>query len=149
MLYVDDNEPQKMIVDIWDNDPADGQYFYLNIPESEIDDYSEFYFTADDNNGNIITLKDMFNQPFLIGDFDGWGEHPELWLPDVYFDDDENYWVFNVTYWDPDGDETDDLWLNIDGQDSVSMSTDDPDPLEGQEFVAYVLKTRIDETTEF
>jgi hypothetical protein len=146
MLYVDDNEPQKMIVDIWDNDPADGQYFYLNIPESEIDDYSEFYFTADDNNGNIITLKDMFNQPFLIGDFDGWGEHPELSEPDVYFDGDD--WVFNVTYWDPDGDEAEDVYLYIDYE-AIPMDTNDPDPYEGQEYFVYVLESDVDETTEF
>ena len=145
LLYIDDNPAEEMRTG--DFDPTEGQYYYTRISESKIDDYTEFYLTADDNNGSVITLKDSYNQPFLVGDFDGWGEHPVLSAPDVYFDGDD--WVFNVTYWDPDGDETEDLWLNIEGQDSVSMYTDDPDPLKGQVFVSYVLESKVDETTEF
>jgi hypothetical protein len=145
LLYIDDKAPKKMRTA--DFDPTEGQYYFVYIAESEIDDYSEFYITADDNNGSTITLKDEFNQPFVLGDLVGWGEPPVLSSPNVYFDGDD--WVFNVTYWDPDGDWAEDVWLNIEGQDSVTMSTDDPDPEEGQIFFAYVLESRVDETTEF
>lgn len=144
LLYIDDNPAEKMRTG--DFEPTEGQYYHTRIPESKIDDYTEFYLTADDNNGSAITLKDTVNQPFLVGDFDGWGEYPELSAPDVYFDGDD--WVFNVTYWDPDGDEAEDVYLYI-NYNAIVMSTNDPDPYEGQNYIVYVIESDVDEETEF
>jgi hypothetical protein len=145
LLYIDDNTPKEMRTT--DFKPREGQYYYLYMPESQIDDYTEFYITAEDNNGSLITVKAEFNKPYLVGDFVGWGEVPVLSSPDVYFDGDD--WVFNVTYWDPDGDDAESVWLNIVGQDSISMNTKDPDPLIGQNFIAHVIESKVDTTSEF
>jgi hypothetical protein len=147
-LYIDDEAPENMKVDPWDDDPTEGQYYYYFVDASGIDDYTEFYFTANDNNGSTVTLKDELNQLFLVGNFDGWGEHPELFSPDVYFDSEDSEWVFNVTYWDPDGDPAEEVWLYIDEWPLI-MTTNDPDPYDGQEYIAYVLESDADKTTEF
>jgi hypothetical protein len=147
MLYIDDNSPVKM--GSTDFDARTGQYFYYQILQTELDDYTEFYLTADDNQGNIVTFKDPYNEPYLVGDFAGWGDPPELSEPDVYYDGDEKYWVFNVTYWDPDGDVAEGVWLYIDDLPVVVMETMDTDPYEGQEFYAHVLEANVDDTSEF
>ncbi len=145
LLYLDDESPLQMRTA--DFEPTKGQYFFVHVPESKLNDYTKFYLTADDNNGGNFTLKDEFGQPFLLGDFVGWGEVPILSAPDVYFDGDD--WVFNVTYRDPDGDKAEDLWLNIEDQESIAMTTTDPDPLNGQVFLARVLESSVDKYTEF
>ena len=130
-----------------DMDPTRGQYYYGRILESKINDYTEFYFYADDNNGSNVTLKDEDQDPFLVGDFLGWGEEPILSGPAIFYDGDD--WVFNVTYSDPDGDEAEDLYIYIIGQDAVYMETKDTDPLAGQNYTAKVLESKIDKETEF
>jgi hypothetical protein len=130
-----------------DFEPTQGQYYFVYIPESEVDDDTEFYFTADDNNGSSTTLQNLNSQPFLVGDFMGWGEVPILSNPNIYSDGDD--WVFNVTYRDEDGDEAEYVSIYIDDQYSVDMSTEDTDPFTGQNYIAYVHKSYADEFSEF
>jgi hypothetical protein len=144
LLYIDDNPPEEMRTG--DFEPTQGQYYYARFLESEMDDNSEFYFTADDNNGGIITLDDPLDHPFVVGDFVGWGERPVLSAPGLYFNGDD--WVFNVTYSDPDGDRAQEVYLYI-NYEAILMSTNDPNPLKGQNYIAYVIESDVDSETEF
>jgi hypothetical protein len=138
-----DNEPQEMHTT--DHYPEEGQYYAAYVLESEIDDYTEFFFYADDNNGSSIFLNDS-GDPFLVGDYLGWGEHPVLSSPDVYYDGDD--WVFNVTYQDPDGDEAD--WVEVFLEmEYYTMATTDTDPFEGQNYEVRIIESMVTESTEF
>jgi hypothetical protein len=128
-------------------DPVTGQYFEVRIPASGIDDYTEFYFEGEDANGAVTVLKDIGDEWFQMGDFDGWGDYPILSGPDVYFDGDD--WVFNVTYSDPDGDEANYVDLYIDDEYYSDMYTTDTDPFAGQIYEVHVLEDDVDEDTEF
>lgn len=130
-----------------DSDPSEGQYYEATLSDAQIDDNTEFRFSADDQNGSIIYFPPLEEDPFLFGDFDGWGEPPVLSEPDVYFDGDD--WVFNVTYRDVDGDQTYSLYLVIDDENYIPMSTTDSDPLFGQNYVVRVLETEVNESSEF
>lgn len=143
LLYIDDDAPVSM--GTLGGDPSEGQNFEVYLPELGIDDYTEFYFSADDGNGSFIYLYDDFGDPFLVGDFEGWGEPPILSNPNVYFDDD---WIFNVTYQDIDGDEGT-VWVYINDEYSVEMVTTDPNPLTGQNFKARILETEVNASTRF
>jgi hypothetical protein len=144
-LYINDGTPVKMGTAMID--PLVGQYYEIQIPEEGIDDYTEFYFEAEDSNGAVTILNDESDEPFLMGDFDGWGEPPILSNPGVYFNGDD--WVFNVTYRDPDGDEANSVTLYLDDVDYGHMETVDPDPSIGQNFMILVLEQYANESTEF
>ncbi|UCG68901.1 MAG: hypothetical protein JSV09_14105 [Thermoplasmata archaeon] len=132
-----------------DEDPVDGQYFSRNVPASIITDDSEFYFYAEDSNGESVNLRSQ-DLPFLVGDFVGWGEAPVLSNPSVYKDGE---WVFNVTYQDPvDGDEAHIVNLVIVGElddNYIRMETEDLDPLIGQNYIARIPENDANEFTEF
>lgn len=146
LLYINARAPESM--GTADIDPLEGQYYEVRIPEAGIDDYTEFYFEAEDSNGAVTILKDESDQSFLMGNFDGWGEPPILSNPDVYFNGDD--YVFNVTYQDPDGDEAGDVHLYLDDEDYGEMETVDPDPTAGQNYVILVLEQDVNESeTEF
>lgn len=145
LLFMDSNEPETMRT--VDNDPIVGQYYLFTIPEGQIDDNTVFRFFADDNNGSFTHFPPEDADPFLVGDFLGWGEPPILSNPDVYFDGDD--WVFNVTYQDPDGDEAEWVELIINDEIYMSMETSDPDPFLGQNFEVRVLEGEIYESTRF
>lgn len=145
LLYIDDQAPVNMGTS--EIDPVTGQYYEVRVPPAGIDDYTEFYFEAEDANGAVTVLKDIGDEPFLMGDFEGWGEPPILSWPDVYFDGDD--WVFNVTYSDPDGDEANYVDLYIDDEYYSDMETTDTDPVTGQNYEVYVIEDDVDETTEF
>jgi hypothetical protein len=145
LLYIDDQAPVSMGTS--EIDPVTGQYFEVRIPASGIDDYTEFYFEGEDANGAVTVLKDIGDEWFQMGDFDGWGDYPILSGPDVYFDGDD--WVFNVTYSDPDGDEANYVDLYIDDEYYSDMYTTDTDPFAGQIYEVYVLEDDVDEDTEF
>ncbi|UCF09163.1 MAG: hypothetical protein JSW28_05665 [Thermoplasmata archaeon] len=142
-IYIEDNAGQSMLSG--DGNPSEGQYFWLELPDTGIDDNTQFYFSADDGSGNTVFLKDEDGYAFLVGDFDGWGDPPILSEADVYFDDDD--WVFNVTYRDVDGD-TGEVRLFI-GDEAHLMQTSDPDPLTGQNFVVHVLESKVNTSTRF
>jgi hypothetical protein len=145
LLYIDSEEPVTMATA--DQYPEVGQYYFSHInPADHIDDYTEFHFSANDENGSEIHLPEG-NIRYQIGDFQGWGEPPVLSNPDVYFDGDD--WIFNVTYWDEDGDEADWVELYLDDTDLYQMSTDDPDPFIGQNYVVRILEDLVYDTTEF
>lgn len=145
LLYIDSNDPVTMRT--LDQDPAEGQYYEVYITDLQVTDDSEFYFTADDGSGNLTYLPPEDDDPYLFGDFDGWGEPPVLSEPDVYFDGDD--WVFNVTYFDPDGDEAENVYLILDDEVYIYMDTDDPDPDTGQNYIVRVLESDVNESTEF
>jgi hypothetical protein len=132
-----------------DEDPVDGQYFDKSVPSSIITDDSEFYFYAEDINGESVNLRTQ-ELPFIVGDFLGWGEPPVLSNPSVYNDGE---WVFNVTYQDPvDGDEAYIVNLIIVGElddTYIRMETEDPDPLIGQNYIARVHDDDANAFTEF
>jgi len=144
LIYIDD-EPLTMRT-LYD-DPTEDQYYYAHILEEEIIDDTEFYFYADDNNGSNVTLFDEDDDPFMVGEFLGWGDEPVLSNPDVYFDGDD--YVFIVTYRDADGDFADEMSLNIVFVDSYEMSTTDTDPFEGLNYTVRVIESIINESSEF
>jgi hypothetical protein len=145
LLHIDSNDPITMRT--LDQDPKEGQYYEITFSDIKLDDNSEFRFSGDDQNGSTAYLPAQTEDPFLFGDFDGWGEPPVLSSPDVYFDGDD--WIFNVTYQDPDGDEVENLYLILNDVDYISMETTDTDPLSGQNYKARVLENDVTELTEF
>ncbi len=145
LLYIEDQAPVSM--GTASIDPIEGQYYEVHIPGAGLDDYTEFYFEAEDSNGAVTVLKDEGDEPFQIGDFDGWGDYPILSDPAVYFNGDD--WVFNVTYSDSDGDEAYLVELYIDDEYSVNMETTDLDPSTGQNYEVLVLENAVNESTEF
>ena len=140
-----DGDPLELVT--YQNDAIEGLYYENYVPASEVNDYTEFYYTAHDDNGSETTLYDEYGDPFVVGDFDGWGEPPVLSNPDVYLDG--NYWVFNVTYQDPEGHEASWLDVNIDDEHSYTMETTDPDPSIGQNYEVSVPQGIADENSEF
>lgn len=145
LLHIENEAPENMRTS--DFEPTEGQYYFIYIPETDINDDTEFYFSAEDNNGSSTTLQNLNNQPFLVGDYLGWGDEPILSNPDVYFDGDD--WVFNVTYRDLDGDEASYVSLYINDEFSGDMDTEDTDPFTGQNYIGYVRESEVDEYTEF
>jgi hypothetical protein len=143
-VFIDDS-PVELVT--YDNDAIEGLYYEMYVSASEVDDYTEFYYVANDQNGSEITLNDEYGDPFLVGDFDGWGEPPVLTNPDVYLDG--NFWVFNVTYRDPEGDEAYYVAINIDEEYWYDMETTDPDPFEGQNFQVSIPNGVSTENSEF
>jgi len=131
----------------YDNDAIEGLYYEIYVPASEVNDYTEFSYTANDENGSEITLYDEYGDPFLVGDFDGWGEPPVLSNPDVYLD--ENFWVFNVTYRDPEGDEAVYVAVGLDDEYWYDMETTDPDPFTGQNYQVSIPDGVATENSEF
>ena len=142
-LYLDDVKYDTIPDDI---DPVEGIYYEAYVLEEKFDDNSEFYYFANDSNGSTIYFPGMDDELFLVGDYLGWGVEPVLSAPDVYFDGDD--WVFNVTYQDPDGDDTEDVWLYLDDV-SMVMKTNDTDPFNGQNFMVRVLEEKVTKETEF
>jgi hypothetical protein len=131
-------------------DPVYGQYFQARLPASTINDNDGFYFYAEDTTGNYVILDD-FGDPFLVGDYLGWGESPVLSNPYVYYDDDTKDYVFNVTYRDVDGDEGS-LTLYMHNETSYGdyvMNPTGGNPLDGQNFQVSVPDSVINELWEF
>jgi hypothetical protein len=131
-------------------DPAQGRYYWVNmVPETIFDD-DEFYFYAEDTTGNTANLGSGEN-PYLVGDYLGWGEKPVMSNPGVYFDDDTKDYVFNVTYWDPEGD-VGYVSLNVftEGQSKYyEMGPVKGNPEDGQNFEVSVPNTVIDDNWEY
>jgi hypothetical protein len=142
-----DGNPHEMVT--YDNDATTGLYYEIILQSSTVEDPMEFHFTAHDDNGSEIELFDDFGNPFVVGDFDGWGEPPVLSAPDVYFDNDDKEWVFNVTFQDPDGDEAYAVTLYLDDEWWGTMETQDTDPLTGQDYIAFVHEADANQYTEF
>jgi hypothetical protein len=130
-----------------DQSPEEGQYYLFTVPAEEVDDFTTFRFSADDQNGSLISFPSENEDPFQVGDFQGWGEPPVLSNPDVYFDGDD--WIFNVTYWDVDEDEASWVQLILNDIEYIDMETIDPDPFLGQNYITRVLEEKVNEDTEF
>lgn len=140
LLYLNQEEVQMYTID---TNPLEGQIFEAYRPKSGIDDYDEFYFYAEDVHNGSTFLPINFENPFLVGDFLGWGEDPTLSNLDVYLED--GSYVFEVLYSDPEGhsgivsiylyyeineDEFDEKLLYLEPWDG--------NPLDGQNFDVYV-----------
>jgi hypothetical protein len=130
-----------------ESDPVAGQYYEVEITDRDIPDNAEFRFSANDSKGKIFYLPAINADPYLFGDYDGWGERPVLSSPGVTFDGDD--WVFNVTYRDPDGDEARILDLILNDETYIRMGTSDIDPFKGQNYTVRVLETQANDTTKF
>lgn len=145
LLYIESEGPVTMATA--DQYPEEGQYYFYHInPADHIDDYTEFHFTANDENGSEIRLPEG-NTRFQVGEFQGYGEPPVLSNPGVYFDGDD--WIFNVTYWDEDSDEADWVELYLDDTNLYEMVTEDPDPRLGQNYEVRIIQSAVNELTEF
>lgn len=144
-VHIDSNDPVKLRT--IEPDPVEGQYFEVVITDLAITDDSEFRFSANDSNGGMVYLPSEAEDPYLFGDFDGWGEPPVLSNPGVYFDGDD--WVFNVTYRDPDGDEARTVQLILEDEVYITMATTGTDPLAGQVYTARVLEDQVNRSTRF
>jgi hypothetical protein len=133
-----------------DEDPMEGQYFDISFEASTIDDYDEFYFYGEDTTGNYVILDD-FGEPFLVGNYTGWGEKPVLSNPYVYHDDDTQDYVFNITYQDPEGDEgLVVLYLHNDTiYNDYVMTPSGGNSIEGQNFRVSVPDSEINDRWEF
>jgi hypothetical protein len=131
-------------------DPLDGRYYYVNMDPSTIQDEDTFYFYAEDASGDFTYLGSNDN-PFLVGDFLGWGEKPNLSEPYVYYDEDSSDYVFGVTYQDLEGD-AGYLTLHVFNETEwkdYNMDHIEGDPINGENFKVNVPDTEIDEDWEF
>lgn len=145
-LILDGTEHEMQTID---SDPVVGQYYWIGLPQTQVEDEMEFYYYAEDNNGSFTYLPEGI-YVYLVGDFLGWGDPPVLSNPDVYYDGD-NY-IFNVTYQDPEGHAADDFELHLSNSTDYKveyMSSIEGNPMDGQNFQVSVPDSEIDEYWEF
>ncbi|UCE74641.1 MAG: hypothetical protein JSV56_02780 [Methanomassiliicoccales archaeon] len=147
-LYLDD-QPFEMTPDPY-TEPLTGQYFDVYIVGTSIDDNTEFYFYAEDSTGND-TYLDNNGYVFLVGDYLGWGEKPNLSNPTVRNDESSHVYVFNVDYQDPDGDGGY-ILLNLFNETDMDIYEMDPttgNPRDGQEFEVSIPESDVGEDWTF
>ncbi|UCE36600.1 MAG: hypothetical protein JSW00_13930 [Thermoplasmata archaeon] len=126
--------------------PSSGQKFELNVDTSLIYGDSEFYFYANDTDGNYLYYYDPYGDPFLVSDYVNF--IPNLYDPEVYSTGAS--YMFEVVYKDWNSD-IGSVWLILedDWSNIWEMETLDYDPYYGQTYSVYVPKSEVTYDTLF
>jgi hypothetical protein len=131
-------------------DPIEGRYYIVNMVPETIFDEDEFYYYAEDTNGDF-TYHGSGEVPLLVGDYLGWGEKPILSNHEVYYNKESHDYVFTVTYQDAEG-HVGYLTLNVYNDTDYfpyEMRSTGGNPLEGQDFEVSVPDNVVDEDWGF